>query len=264
MFETEELTYEDRGSGDVPIVCLHGIGGNTNSFRHQLDKLSAETRVIAVNLPGYAGSKLIRPTTFEAIAYKVRDFLDALEIDQAVLLGQSIGGMVAMDFAIRFPERVDRLILVGTTPAFGGKDDSFKQAFLKARLAPLDTGKTMAELAKDFVPEIVGPIASPIDTEAAIQSMSEVPLDTYREIISCLVTFNRRDDICNVDHETLLIAGEFDKNAPAKTMQKMAEKMPNATYRLIDGAGHLINLEAGRKTNDIIREFLNLGGKNDQ
>lgn len=255
-----DLTYEDVGNGDIPIVCLHGIGGNTNSFRPQLDELSKHARVLALNLPGYGGSRLISPVTFDALAYKVRDFFDAMNIERAVLFGQSIGGMIAIDFAVRFPERVEKLVLAGTTPAFGGRDESFKREFLQARLAPLDAGKTMRELAREFVPEIVGPIASPVDTANAVQSMSEVPLDTYRAIVECLISFNRRDDICNIQHETCLIAGEFDQNAPAKTMQRMAEKMPNAEFHIVKGAGHLINLEAGKTTNAIARKFLNLGG----
>ncbi|MGJ8528529.1 alpha/beta fold hydrolase [Maritalea sp.] len=255
-----DLTFEDYGVSDIPVVCLHGIGGNTDSFRPQLDELSKYARVIALNLPGYGGSRLISPVTFETLSNKLHDFLDAAGIERAVLLGQSIGGMVAIDFAIRFPERVEKLILVGTTSAFGGRDETFKDAFLKARLAPLDAGKSMAELANEFVPEIVGPIASPTDIANAVNSMSEVPLETYRAIIECLVTFNRREDLSSISHPTCLIAGEHDRNAPAKTMEKMALEMPNAAFHLVEGAGHLVNLEAGAATNAIVKKFLSLGG----
>lgn len=255
-----DLTFEDYGKGETPLICLHGIGGNTDSFRPQLDELSKYTRVIALNMPGYGGSHLVNPATFETFSNKLHDFLNAAGIERAVLLGQSIGGMVAIDFAIRFPERVEKLILVATTSAFGGRDESFKDAFLKARLAPLNAGKSMAELANEFVPEIVGPIAKPADIANAVNSMSEVPLETYRAIIECLVTFNRREELGTISHPTCLIAGDHDRNAPAKTMEKMASKMPNATFHLIEGAGHLVNLEAGAATNAIVKKFLSLGG----
>ncbi len=260
MQELLGLTFEDFGRGEVPLICLHGIGGNTESFRPQLDELAKYTRVIALNLPGYGGSRPISPVTFEMLSNRLHDFLDAAGIQRAVLLGQSIGGMVAIDFAARFPARVDKLILVGTTSAFGGRDESFKDAFLEARLAPLDAGKTMAELANEFVPEIVGPIASPATIANAVKSMSQVPLDTYRAIIECLVTFNRRTEIGSISQPACLIAGEHDRNAPAKTMEKMAQKMPDAAFHQIEGAGHLVNLEAGDATNAIVKKFLNFGG----
>lgn len=258
------LTYEDLGTGNITLICLHGIGGNTDSFRPQLDELSNDTRVIAVNLPGYGGSEQIDPVTFESLCDKLVEFLNDLDLEQVILCGQSIGGMLALDFAIRYPSRVKRLVLIATTSAFGGRDDQFKSQFLKARLAPLDAGKTMPELAHEFVPEIVGPAATQEAVQSAISSMSKVPVATYRAVISCLVTFNRRADLGKITQHACLIAGEHDQNAPAKTMQRMAEKMPNATYLEIEEAGHLVNQENGGATNKIIRKFLNLGGQNDR
>ena len=85
--------------------------------------------------------------------------------------------------------------------------------------------------------------------------MAAVPESTYRDIIRCLVTFNRRTDIENFTMPTCLIAGEHDQNAPSKTMARMAEKIPNAEYHEISGAGHLINLEAGQESNQILHAF---------
>jgi pimeloyl-ACP methyl ester carboxylesterase len=183
------------------------------------------------------------------------DLLDALGLEQAHLCGQSIGGMIAIETACCFPDRVASLALIATTSAFGGRDDSFKDAFVAARLKPLDEGKTLTELARGFVPDITGPVASAEALEAATQSMAAVPEATYRDIIRCLVTFNRRTDIATLDHPACLIAGEVDQNAPARTMAKMAEAMRDAEFHEIKGAGHLVNLEAGDETNRILRAF---------
>ena len=254
------LEYDARGAGDVPLVCLHGIGGNTDSFAPQLEGLSDRHRVIAVNLPGFGNSESIDPLSFPDLAQKLVEFLGAIGADQAHLIGQSIGGMIALETACLFPQSVRTLTMIGTTSAFGGRDDSFKDQFIAARLKPLDKGVTIPELAAQFVPEIVGPIASEKVIEAAIASMSAVPPETYREIIRCLVTFNRRTDIEALTMPCCLIAGEVDQNAPAKTMAKMAGKIPQANYHEIKGAGHLINLEAGPETNAILNEFLARNG----
>ena len=85
--------------------------------------------------------------------------------------------------------------------------------------------------------------------------MAAVPEATYRAIIRCLVTFNRRDDIASLDMPVCLIAGEVDTNAPPRTMARMAETMRNAEFHEIQGAGHLVNLEAADATNDILGMF---------
>ncbi len=254
------ITYDDRGQGDIPIVCLHGIGGNTDSFSPQLDGLSDSHRVIAWNMPGYGGSTPISPLSFPALAANLREFLAALDIPKAHLVGQSIGGMIALETACLYPEIAQTLTLIGTTPAFGGRDDSFKDQFIAARLKPLDQGHTLAELAASFVPQITGPIASAAARAAATASMAAVPEASYRDTIRCLVTFNRRDDIASLPMPCCLIAGEVDQNAPARTMARMADKIPNAEYHEIKGAGHLVNLEAGDETNTILLNFLTANG----
>ena len=100
-------------------------------------------RIIAWNMPGYGGSTPLTNLTFANLASALVTFLDDLAITKAHIVGQSIGGMIAQEFAIRFPERVLSLALVATTPAFGGRDEQFKTDFLRARLAPLDVGKTL-------------------------------------------------------------------------------------------------------------------------
>lgn len=247
------LTYREAGSGDVPIICLHGIGGNATSFAPQLAGLSSEHRILSVDLPGYGGSELI-DLSFEALAHKVADFMTEIGVAKAHLCGQSIGGMIAIETAHRMPDRVASLALIATTSAFGGRDDSFKDAFIAARLKPLDEGQTIGGLAKAFVPEITGPNALREILDAAIATMGAVPEATYRAIIRCLVTFDRRGDVANLPQPACVIAGSEDQNAPPQTMARMAEKM-GAEFHEIGGAGHLVNLEAAGETNQILGEF---------
>ena len=256
MAEAAGITYDEAGSGTPPLICLHGIGGNTENFRDMLNGLSDGHRVIAWNMPGFAGSQPLPETTFEALSEALGRFMDAMAIEKAVLIGHSIGGMVAQEFAVRNPQKVAALVLIGTTPSFGGRDDTFKKEFLKARLEPLDDGLTMPELAKSFVPEIVAPNASQAVRDSAVRSMSAVPLETYRAIVTCLTTFNRRDDLEKMTQPACLIAGTHDRNAPARTMEKMASRLPQAEYHLIEDVGHMIQMEAPDRVNAIVRTFL--------
>lgn len=248
------IEYQSRGQGPA-VILLHGIGGNSSYFTPQLDGLSEHFRVISLSLPGYGGSDPMDPVSFAGLTERLLAFMDALDLPEAHLCGQSIGGMIALETACRAPGRVASLALIATTSAFGGRDDSFKDSFVAARLKPLDDGLTLAQLAQRFVPEITGSIASDAAKEAATATMSVVPEETYRAIIRCLVTFDRREALATLCQPVCLIAGSEDQNAPARTMARMAEKLPNASYHEIQGAGHLVNLEAAPATNAILNAF---------
>ncbi|MEL6792222.1 MAG: alpha/beta hydrolase, partial [Pseudomonadota bacterium] len=234
------IDFEEGGEG-ASVIAMHGIGGGPTSFADQIGALPA--RVIAWAMPGYRNSPPDE-LTFENLAARLAAFMDALGLERAHLLGHSIGGMVAQEFAARHPDRTASLVLIGTTPSFGGRDPAFAEAFLEARLAPLDAGATMAEIAEASAPNICGPGASAEVFAKVAAPMAATPEATWRAVLKCLTTFNRRDDIAAMTMPTCLIAGTDDKNAPARTMEKMAAQMPDAEYHLLDGVGHMINQEA--------------------
>ena len=239
------------------IIFMHGIGGDDTSFEMQSRGLAEHYRVIAWNMPGYRNSDVVSPVTFEALADALLSLLDALSVQQAHIAGQSIGGMVAQEFYCRYPKRVKSLLLIATTAAFGGKDNSFRDAFLKARLAPLEQGVSMGQLAQQAMPAIVGNNISSSAMQGAVEAMAALDENVYKEVLRCLVTFNRRDALSDITCPVCLIAGEKDTNAPASTMEKMSQKIPQAEYHVIEGAGHLVNTEAPDQCNQIVNHFLN-------
>lgn len=239
-----------------PVLCLHGIGGDRTSFADQLGQLGGR-RVIAWNMPGYGGSDPLMQMDFAALSGAVVALLDALGIATVHLVGQSIGGMIAQEVAIRSSDRVASLGLIATTPAFGGRDDSFRQAFVAARLGPLDAGADMATLAQQAIPAIIGPAASAEMRQLAIAAMGRIDETAFRQVVSCLVTFNRRADQHRISQPCCLIAGSHDTNSPARVMAKMADGLANATFHIVDQAGHLVNSECPETVNAILTAFFN-------
>lgn len=237
------------------VLFLHGIGGDDTSFEYQSRALSDEFRVVVWNMPGYRNSA-VSPLSFESLAHSVLTLIDALGVEKIHLAGQSIGGMVAQEFYHRHPTRVETLVLIATTAAFGGRDNSFRDAFLSARLKPLDNGVSMAELARESVPAVTGSSISASALQAAVDAMAGLSESVYRDILKCLVTFNRRTEFDRITCPTCLIAGGEDKNAPAPTMEKMAGRLSQAEYHELPGAGHLVNTELPDQCNQIIRTFL--------
>ena len=245
----------------TPLVLLHGVGADGRMFAPVTERLADSARPIVWNLPGYGGKPLDGPLTFPGLAAALSADLDTHLSPQmgaapAVVLGHSIGGMLALEFAATFPERVRALILSATTPAFGSRDGAFQREFLKSRLAPLDAGRTMAELAPEFAPRLVGSGAAPEAAPTAAGLMAELPEATFRAGLSCLVTFDRRADLASIAVPTLLIAGDEDANAPLKTMTRMAEAIPGARLEVLSGIGHLAPLECPDRYADIVRRFL--------
>jgi 3-oxoadipate enol-lactonase len=236
------------------VVLLHGIGGA--AWGPTLPAFGGARRVLDWPLPGYAGAPMPAETSFAAWAAALRARLDAEGIARADVVGHSIGGMLAQEFALSFPERVRGLVLYATTPSFGGRDPSFAEQFLEERLAPLDAGRSMAELAAEGMPAMLGPGAPPEAAPAAIAAMTGVPEAAYRAAMRCLTTFDRRDDIARIAAPTLLIAGERDPLAPPRTMRRMAEAIPGARLVVIPASGHLIHLERPAAFNAALSEFL--------
>jgi pimeloyl-ACP methyl ester carboxylesterase len=169
-----------------------------------------------------------------------------------------MGGMVAQEVVARRPELVGKLVLCATSPSFGKPDGDWQQAFVRERMAPLEAGGSMAQLAEQLVPRMVGPGSLPEGVRLATHCMAQVPPATYRRALECLATFDRRAALAAIRVPTLVLAGEFDRNAPPAVMKKMAEAIPHSTYLEMRGVGHLQNLEAPDDFDRLVLNFLAL------
>ena len=245
--------------GGPTVLMLHGIGGGHLAFAPQVETFAnAGYRAVAWDMPGYGHSAPIEPYTFKGLAQSCITLIESLKCAEVVLLGHSMGGMVAQEVVARRPELVSKLILCGTSPSFGKADGDWQRAFLAERTAPLDAGRSMAELAEVLVPQMVGPGSLPEGVRLATHCMALVPPATYRRALECLVTFDRRANLGHIQVPTLLVAGQYDKNAPPNVMKKMADSIPGSTYLEMKGVGHLQNLEAPDDFDGVILNFLAL------
>lgn len=255
--------YSVLGSGPT-VLMLHGIGGGHLAFAPQLETLAqAGFRAVSWDMPGYGHSDPIEPYTFKGLAQSCIALIDSLKCGDVTLIGHSMGGMVAQEVVARRPDLVNRLVLCGTSPAFGRKPDGqsadeWQRNFVQSRTAPLDAGQSMQQLAQQLVPGMVGPSAMAEGVKLAAHCMSQVPASTYRRALEALVTFDRRDGLAAIHVPTLLIAGEHDRNAPPSVMKKMADAIRSSSYHEMKGIGHLMNLEAPDAFDGAVLNFLAL------
>ena len=235
----------------TPLFACHGIGMHSGFFARQAEAL-APRALVPVNMPGFGGAAFSGTYGFQDLA---QNLAATIGDEPGHVIGHSMGGMVALELAATQPDKIKSLILCNTTPAFGGKDDSFKKQFVAARLKPLEDGKTMAEMAPASVRLMSAPDTPPRDLDFMADLMAETPEQAYRAAIECLVTFDRRAAQEHLAMPVLLIGGEDDQAAPAKTMRRMAEKIPGAECHILAG-GHMTPVEQAEATNRLILDFL--------
>lgn len=249
--------YLEAGFGETVVLMLHGIGGGHQAFTPQMRPLAERgLRALAWDMPGYGYSRTVAPYTIACLADACLEMLTIVDAARVILVGHSMGGMVAQEIVACEPKAVAGLVLIGTTAAFGNAGGDWQKQFIEARTAPLDAGKTMPELAQDLVENMVAPDADRAVVAAAIASMSAVPEPTYRHALAALVQFDRRVELSQIAVPTLLVAGAEDRTASPAVMEKMARKIPGAKYSVVAGAGHLIHLEQADAFNRLLLGFL--------
>jgi len=239
------------------VLFLHGIGGAGRVWAGQMASFrAAGLTPFAPDLPGYGGRPPVAAMDFDGLAEDIERTIAAHGLDRPVLVGHSMGGMVAQTMLRRRPDGYAAAVLACTSPAFGNADGAFQRKFVADRLDPLDAGKTMADLAPGLVARMVGPRPEPAGRALAIEVMGAVPADTYRAAVRCLVGFDERANLTAIRLPVLCLAGEVDPNAPPQVVERMAGKIPGARYLCLPGVGHLPNLEAPTAFDRAVLDFL--------
>lgn len=244
-------------SPDQFCVFLHGIGGSAKIWAAQEDSFArAGIRTVALDLPGYGSRPPLAAMDFEGLAQDVEATIDEGQLDRPILVGHSLGGMIVQTLLRRRPQGYRAAVLACTSPAFGNPSGDFQKKFIADRLAPLDAGKAMAELAEAFVDGMMGPNPDSAGRALAVACMGAVSAATYRASVHCLIGFDERGNLGNIKVPVLCLAGEHDRNAPPAMMERMAGKIPGARYVCLAGVGHLPNVEAPRLFDEAVLKFL--------
>ncbi len=238
------------------LLFLHGVGGGHHSWDAQLPYFSARGYAAhAWDQPGYGHSAMVEPYGLEQIAAALERLIVSLGDEPVVLVGHSMGGLIAQEAYARYPQRVKALVLTFTSAAFVGGSDFAKQ-FVAERIGPLDAGVSMAELAKRVMPAASGSKADPEGVRHAIQIMAHLSPQTYRNAVHMLTTFERRAELPKIAVPTLLIAGSDDKTAPPAIMASMQRKIPGSELVILEGCGHLGPMDQPGEFNAALERFL--------
>ena len=258
----ERFAWREAGSGEL-VVLLHGLGGSRISWEPQLAALGSTHRVAAWDLPGYGASAPLpgESVTFPALAHAATDWIAALQRSSANpdspvhVVGISMGAMIAQYLAAWHPECVRSLTLLSTSPAFG-LDGTSPNKWQAARLAPLAAGQQPA----DFAERVLRTLAGPNIDEAALagqqRAMSRISGPALQRSIECLITHDSRPLLAGITAPTLVMVGDLDKETPVAYAHVLSEGIPHAWLQIVEGAGHLLNIEAADVVNAAIARHL--------
>ncbi|MFN2483953.1 MAG: alpha/beta fold hydrolase [Candidatus Limnocylindria bacterium] len=252
------VAYRRRGTGP-PLVLLHGFIHDSRAWGHQLVDLADEFTVLASDAPGAGGSSdPPDPFGIEDWAAHLAVFLDALEVDPAFIVGLSWGGLLAQAFYQGYPARVRSLVLAET---YAGWKGSLSAEVAEERLAAYlrDSLLPPAEFVPRYLPGMFSAsVATDVKDELASIMADFHPLG-FRLMATALARADTRDLLGAIRVPTLLIWGDQDARSPIAVAHALYASIPAAGLSVIQGAGHVSNMERPVEFNAIMRSFLASG-----
>lgn len=249
------VAYREAGAGPA-LALLHGIGNQSGSWTRQLTALGARFRTIAWDAPGYGGSDRLPAESPTAADYAgaLAALLDSLGIARLVVVGSSFGALVAGAFAASRPERTAGLLLLNPAGGYGLADAPEREEKLATRLARL--ARLGPEgMAMEPSPGMLSAGAPDEARAIAAWSTARIRPDGYAQAARTLANGRLVEDAGRYSGPVLVVAGSADSITPPASCERIARAFPRATYRLLDGPGHLSYLDAPATVNAIIAEF---------
>ncbi len=255
-----ELFYRESGEGD-PVLWIMGLGNDHRGWAFQAPAFRDRFRCITYDNRDVGQSQ--QADEAYTIAEMVEDavgLLDALDVERAHVVGFSMGGAQAQELAIRYPERVRRLVLCNTYTSRDPRGESvFRgRVLLRERLSPEEYQRLTLPWAythRDY--ERPGFIEQTI--EALLNEEHPQSLDAFRRQVEATLSADTEGRLAEITAPTLLIFGEDDITTPLRFARTLEAGIPDATLRLVEGAGHGLPWSQPEEFNRIVGEFLEAG-----
>jgi len=252
-----QLCYNDVGEGEIPIICLHGFPFDKSMWDAQLAYFKSTHRIIACDIRGFGQSTdEVSTLSIEIFTDDLRDFMDKLFIQKAILCGLSMGGFIALNAVHRYPERFEALILCDTmciSDSAEVKSNRFKTVD--------DIAIHGAEkFNEEFIESVFHTDTFEEKPEVVAELRTIVFANKKRIISQGLIALACRAGTCStlgeINMPTLIICGREDEVTPLFQSEFMQKRISGAVLKVIEAAGHVSNLEQPKIFNGHIADFL--------
>ncbi len=245
------IAWEEAGSG-LPLLLIHGLGYARWGWEPLVPLLAERFRVISFDNRGI-GESAVPPGPYTAVqmAGDAVAVLDAAGVDSAHVIGTSLGGMIAQELAIAAPRRVDRLVLMCTTP---GATDGHPMPEVTARLIA-EAGSLPPDVSlRRFVANALSPDPDPALVERILAHRLANPQDPagWAAQAAAGTTYDGARRAERIGVPTLLISGTADNVVDPRNSEVLVSMIPSSRLELIRGAGHLVFWEHPRTVADLI------------
>jgi len=246
------LAVEVAGTG-APVIMVHGLGGTANVWQPQVQALADRYRIVRLDLEGSGRSPFHGPLSVERWVANVESAMARADVQRAAIVAHSLGTLIAQHFAARYPERVDRMALLGVNRA---PEDARRQT-VRDRAAKVRSGGMLAiadgvinaalsQQTRQQKPEVAAAVREFLlrqDPEGYARSCESVA-----ESVGA--------DLSRITCPVLLIAGSDDTVSPPAASQNIARELRDARVEVLDGCGHWMTLERPMAVNEHLAAFL--------
>lgn len=256
----DRWSYMEAGRPDAPaVVLLHGVGANSMHWRFQFAGLADRYHVVAWNAPGYILSDAFAKDWPDCKDYAdaLADFLAALKLDRVNVVGNSFGSRVAQCFAIHYPGRILKLAMTGTGIGVSTSSEEQKAKVIATRNAQIAKGgyafgaRVSALLASKASPQTVELVRDVVRATNPRGFMHGVEL-------GLALGYSPEEVAPKLDFPVLMISGREDRVNPIdQNAAVLAKVLPQGRLEILDGCGHLPEVEAPDVVNKLLRDFFN-------
>ncbi len=241
----ERIHYHEAGETGRTgrtVVLLHGSGGTGRKWAAQLAGIAGH-RIIAPDLPGHGQSEGRARSSVSEYREFVSDLVKLLGLKRFVIGGHSLGGAIALDFALTSPDMLEGVILVGS----GGRLRVMPALLETLARGELPVGNLEFSYASSTSRDVL---------DDAAKEMASVPAGVYLADFQACDRFDVMDRLERITVPTLVICGKEDRMTPVKYSEYLIGRIPNAKLALIPDAGHMAMIEQPAAVNEHIAAFL--------
>ena len=261
--------YEVHGSGKW-LTFIHGMFASHKWWKFQVEEFSKNYRVLTVDLPGHGKSYSLKgKISLDEYTSTVAELHDHLEVDKCVLIGWSLGGIISMHYAVKYPDRVEGLVIISSRCSrklwkykfrnflanviFGFK--TFLEAVSLAWSAP-----ELVDYKEEIRRELRRGVSDEVPTEYLEELVNEMLdsslSDSFDYILDSCIEYDVSNEIQKINVPTLILVGDKDRKTPVEYSTEIHSRIKGSILRIVPSGTHYMIVEMPKAINQEIRNFL--------
>jgi 3-oxoadipate enol-lactonase len=246
------LSFSEQGRGPA-LVFLHAYPLDRSMWQTQVEAFSSRYRVVTPDAFGFGGSQPSRPWTMPEMGDALLELLNHLKIDRCTLAGLSMGGYIAIPFALAHADRIDRLILAHTRARADIEAEKAARNDMVAAIKKDGVGS----LPDKMIPRLVAPNAAEEVRKFVRDSIMRASAEACVHAVTAMRDrLDQTEKLGKINCPTLVITGDADAIIKVEESKTMAAAILNSELKILSGTGHLSNLEDAPSFNKVLSDFL--------